>query len=179
MTMLTLPPPAPDLALPAGVLSLAQARELARIENGKFFLVRTKGNAGIGERLICDPMKGGCGCVHDHLTVRCVPRPYQGISAGLYGYWKVAGNYGARAYLSPEERARVAELDARFGRFGDVEDLAKSHPQLARSMGVDERDVLRGAVALGVLEPISQRRAYALRDQINARARQTVIRFKP
>lgn len=174
MTMLDA---APELALPSWMLSVAQARELQRIENGKFFIVRVKGNAGIGERLICDPVKGGCGCAHEYLTVRCLPKPYQGISAGLYGYWKIAGNYGARAYLSPEERARVAELDARFGRLGALPDLATSHPQMARSLGVAEGDTLAGAVALGVLEPISQRRAYQLRDQINVRARQTVIRF--
>lgn len=167
-----------DIALPSWMLSVAEARELERLENARFYLVRVKGNAGIGEALICDPAKGGCGCQHEYLTLKCLPKPYQGIGSGLYGYWQTAGAAGAEAYLSPDERARVAALTERFGPMGTTPDLATSHPRMARALGVHERDRLWGAIALGVLEGISEAKARELASRINTRARQPVIRFK-
>lgn len=142
--------------------------EQRRIMEGTYFLCRIKGNSGIGEALICDPKKGGCGGKHDYMTLRCVPRPYSGITGGLFAYYRAVVDNGLGQALSATEQARTDGIANVLGRMPDI---AAAHPQLARSMtaGLGQNDAQIAAVALGVLEAIPPSLARKYRDRINTR----------
>ncbi|MGE3267156.1 MAG: hypothetical protein AB7P40_00315 [Chloroflexota bacterium] len=139
-----------------------------RILSSTYFLVRTKGNAGIGEALTCDPRKGGCGAKHEFLTLRCVPQPFSAITGGLYAYYRAIGDNGLERMLSPSERARFDAIKEQMPLMG-LPDLATHHPEMARSLGLAPNDAQLSGLALGVLEPIPPTLARKYRDRINAR----------
>lgn len=143
-------------------------KEQQRILASHYFLVNIAGNNGVGEALICDPKKGGCGGKHRYITLRCVEQPFSGITGGIYAYWRAIGDNGLANHLAPAERAR---FDAATNVLAGVPDLAVSHPELARSMtrGLAANDALVGAVALGVLEPVPVTLARRYADRINSR----------
>lgn len=145
-----------------------------RILEATYFLVRTKGNGGIGEALICDPKKGGCGGKHDFLTLRCTPQPFSGITGGLLAYYAAAGDPSLVNGLPPSERLRLDALRRALpggaGRVLDgLPDFATHHPEAARAMKLDAHDAQLAAVALGILEPIPSSLARKYRDRIRAR----------
>jgi hypothetical protein len=155
----------PDFSVgtPEQAIAIEQAK--IRLLTSKFFLVKTSGNAGLGEGLRCR----GCGGKHRYLTLRCVEQPFDGLNHALYAYVKTAGDTGAVAYMNPAQRARYEKAGRIFEPLGDTPDLATSHPLTARKLQGDVRDVDVGAVALGLLEPISKAMAQQLADRINAR----------
>jgi hypothetical protein len=143
--------------------------EQQRILTASYFLVRIAGNASIGEALVCDPKRGGCGAKHQYLTLRCVEQPFSGITGGLYAYFRAVKDNGLGRFLTPAEQARLAALEDSI--FGGLPDLATTHPALARQMteGLEANDAQLAAVALGVLEPIPASLARKYRDRINTR----------
>lgn len=143
--------------------------EQRRILEGTYFLVRIRGNGGIGEALVCDPKKGGCGRKHDYLTLRCVEQPFSGLTGGLFAYYRAVGDNGLVNTLSPTEQQRFAAVQSSVGWMARLPDLATHHPETARGMGLDARDAQLAAVALGILEPIPPSLARKYRDRINAR----------
>lgn len=147
--------------------------EQTRILESTYFLVRIRGNGGIGEALVCDPRKGGCGQKHDYITLRCVEQPFSGITGGLLAYYRAVGDNGLSDALSPHERLRLDAIRSRLGEagslLGSLPDLSAHHPETARGMNVGPRDAQLAAVALGVLEPIPGSLARRYRDRINAR----------
>lgn len=147
--------------------------EQRRILEATYFLVRIRGNGGIGEALVCDPKKGGCGRKHDYLTLRCVEQPFSGITGGLLAYYRAVGDNGLSGALAPSERLRLdavrRSLGAVGGLLGSLPDLSAHHPETARGMNIGARDAQLAAVALGVLEPIPGSLARRYRDRINAR----------
>lgn len=157
------------LVLPDWMLSEQQACEVDRLLASEWFLVRIAGN---GEVWRC----GRCSCKHDYLSYFCVSRPWNGLTRGLYAYWKTVGTHGVASYLPPAEQARISRLS---GFFGAMPDLATSHPQMARALSTGERDINLSAQALGVLEPITPEEARRFATLINARANRTVIRLDP
>lgn len=139
-----------------------------RIMASTYFLVNIAGNSGLGEALICDPKKGGCGGKHRYISLRCVEQPFSAITGGLYAYWRAVGDNRLAGSLPPAERARY---EAATDLLGGAPDLASSHPDLARSLTRDlaPNDAALGAVALGVLEPIPTAYARKLAARINQR----------
>jgi len=146
--------------------ALAEQRKLLA---ATYFLVRIRGNGGIGEALVCDQRRGGCGRKHDYLTLRCVEQPFSGLTGGLFAYYRAVGDNGLADALAPHERQRFDAVGAAVGWMAGLPDLSTAHPETARAMDLAPRDAQLAALALGVLEPIpaSLARKYALR--INAR----------
>lgn len=143
-----------------------QIAERDRILRSQFFLVRTSANAGIGETLRCR----SCKAVHRYLTLLCVERPFSGLTGGIYAYYQTMGISGAIDSLTPVQRARLDRMvELISDRTPNGADLATGHPRTAASIGVAERDAELGAIALGVVEPISKARARQYVDRINAR----------
>lgn len=155
----------PDFSLGTPEQAIAIERERTRLLASKFFLVKISGNAGIGEGLRCR----NCGGRHRHLTLLCCEQPFDGLTQGVYAYLKVAGDTGAAAYMNPAQRARYEAAGKLFGPVANAADLATSHPQTARRIQGDVRDMDVAAVALGILDPISKAMAQQLANRINAR----------
>lgn len=153
--------------------SEAELAEQRRILESTYFLVKIRGNGGIGEALVCDPRKGGCGRKHDYLTLRCVEQPFSGITGGLLAYYRAVGDNGLSSALAPSERLRLDAVRRSLGEvgglLGSLPDLSAHHPETARGMNIGARDAQLAAVALGVLEPIPGSLARRYRDRINAR----------
>ncbi len=149
------------VAIP-GFLPTKEYLDLRRkILSSQFFLVRQGGK--LGEILRCGRCKGK----HKHLTLMCVERPFDGLRNGLFAYYQTAGRTGAENFFSPEEMDRYEAI--RKALHIGTDDLAKSHPRFARSLNVPEGDIDIGAIAVGILEPISKAKAKALSWTINAR----------
>jgi hypothetical protein len=134
--------------------------ERDRILASRFFLVRIRGNSGMGDVLRCR----GCGGRHQYLTLACISQPFSGLTGGLFAYYHTLGVSGAVEALSPAQRARVQHI-ARV--LNGQPDLASSHPRTARGIATAERDMDLGAVSLGVLEPVSRAEARRLVQRIN------------
>lgn len=134
------------------------ARERERLLASRFYLVKL---GTLGEKLRCR----NCGGHHPYLTLRCQPQPFNGLSRGLFAYYRTVGDAGAAGFLGPTERAR---FDRIAGLFGDQPDLATSHPRLAREISPSGRDLDHGAVALGVLEPLTREQAVRFAARIRA-----------
>ena len=135
---------------------------------GTYFLVRIGGNAGIGDDLICDPKRGGCGRKHQYISLRCVEQPFSGLTGGIYAYWRAIGDNGLVKSLAAPELARY---DAMTNALGGIPELASAHPELARTLtrGLAPNDAQIGAIALGVLEPIPTTLARKYARRINDR----------
>jgi len=166
LTSLILPTSGQEIPRPWFLPTAEALAEQRRMLEAEFFLVRIRGNHGIGEALICDPKKGGCGRKHTHITLRCVPQPFNGVSHGLYAYYRTVGDNGLERNLSASERLRFEGIKENFG---GLPELAASHPQLARSLSPNANDALIGAFALGLFETIDKFEAQRLADQINIR----------
>lgn len=151
---------APTLTLPWWMPSPEAQAERERIFESQYFLVRTKGNGDVWK---CR----NCGAKHEFLTLRCVSQPFNGTSHGLFAWYRVTGIHGAEAYLSPAQRARYDRLAEMFG--DQPPDLATSHPEMARKLATDERDMDRYTLSLGLLEPLTKQRAQQFANAINAR----------
>jgi hypothetical protein len=148
--------------LPEFIMSPQEAAERDGLLASRFFLVR---QGSLGEIFRCGECKGR----HAYLTLRCCERPFSGIAEGLWGYLKVAGTPQAFARMTAEERARVERITRLFGEAADQPDLSSSHPEMARAIGVGERDIFRGTVPLGILEEIPASLAQRYQSRINAR----------
>lgn len=170
---LFLPTLGKEIPRPWFLPSEATVAEQRRILEATYFLVKIRGNGGIGEALVCDPRKGGCGQKHDYITLRCVEQPFSGITGGLVAYYRAVGDNGLTDALSPHERLRLDAIRSRLGEagslLGSLPDLRTHHPETARGMQIGARDAQLAAVALGVLEPIPPSLARRYRDRINAR----------
>jgi hypothetical protein len=154
------------IELPWFIPTAEQIAERDRILRGQFFLVRTRGNSGIGETLRCSRCKGQ----HNYLTLLCVERPFSGLTGGIFAYYRTMGASGAVEFLTPVQRARFERAAQLLSEeLGDVLDFGAVHPRTAAELGVPERDAELGAIALGILEPISKERARRYVDRINAR----------
>lgn len=144
--------------------------EQRRLLASEFFLVRIKGNYGIGESLICDPKKGGCGGKHTHITLRCIAQPFSGLTRGLYAYFRAVGDAGLVNGLSGSERLRYEAIRGSVAR---MPDLSTRHPEVARIItkeaGLASNDALLAGQALGVLEPIPVTLAKDYARRINMR----------
>ncbi len=157
-----------DLLLPWWLPSQKTIDEREKILAGKFFLVRIAGNDSFGDPMVCVGADGvsGCGKKHKYLTLRCIEQPFSGLTGGLYAYWKTVGDTGASELLSPAQKSRY---DAISRLFGPQPDLATSHPRTSQLLGTGPRDIDAGALALGVLEPISRAKAIEYARAINMR----------
>lgn len=151
------------------IMTPDEMREYERVLKSRFFLVR---QGALGERMICrrkdarGTVIGGCGGTHTYITFMCIERPFSGLAPGLYARWRTSPAL-FRNDLSPDEQSRLERLD-RF--FGPQKDFRTSHPRLAQSMSLDDRDGDIGKLAVGILEPITRQKAEQLVIAINRRA---------
>jgi hypothetical protein len=168
---LILPTSGKEIPRPWFLPSQAALDEQRRILEGTFFLVRTRGNSGIGEALICDPKKGGCGGKHTYLTLRCVEQPFSGLTGGLVAYYKAVRDSGLMTRLSAPERLRMDAMRRSLSDIDRLPDLAAHHPETARLLTRDlgQRDAVLAGQALGILEPIPVTLARAYAKRINMR----------
>jgi hypothetical protein len=154
-----------EIEMPWFMPTAEQIAERDRLLRSQFFLVRTSANSGIGESLRCRR----CKAVHRFLTLLCIERPFSGLTGGIYAYYQTMGATGAINSLTPVQRARLDRMAQLIADNSNIADLAVTHPRMAASMNVAERDAELGAIALGVMEPISKARAQQYVDRINAR----------
>lgn len=84
----------------------------------------------------------------------------------MYAYYTTSGLLGAKNFLSPEQKRRHEQL----GRMlGITKDLGESHPEWARKIATPEHDTDLGAVAIGIVEPITRKQALDRARAINMR----------
>jgi len=162
------PAPAPAsqrIELPWFIPTPEAAKERRRILASRYFLVRAAGGPA-GEIWRCRRCNGK----HRYFTLMCKEQPFSGLTGGLYAFWHVVGAQGAAGYLSDAQRTRLRELSRLFGPSRDAPDLATSHPETARKLATAETDADLGALALGILEPITRAEAQRYADRINAAA---------
>ena len=169
-------PPEPSVLLPWFYPDADTERERERILRGRYFLVKTQ---GLGLPWKCSPKKGGCGGVHPYLTLRCVPRPFSGLTRGLFALWQSVANYGQEHHLSPANQSRFRDLGRIFDPVKGLPDLASAHPETARSLGAHPGDVDMGGysfvamdasnAALGVVEVLTPSEAQRWGRKINLR----------
>jgi hypothetical protein len=57
-----------------GLLTPAQAAQLARVQRSRWFLLRNRGKEGYAFRC------GRCGAVHEYFTLHCIERPFNGLT---------------------------------------------------------------------------------------------------
>lgn len=173
-TKLYLPTLGKEIQRPWFLPSAETLAEQQRILESTYFLVNIAGNNGVGEALICDPKKGGCGGKHRYITLRCVEQPFSGITGGIYAYYRAVTDNHLADDASPEEKTRLRAIRdrlSRIGAFRDLPDLATHHPEMAKKVtaGLGERDEAGAGMALGILEPIPPTLARKYADRINAR----------
>lgn len=149
------------IIIPPFIQSPEQVAERDAILRGEFFLVR---QGTLGELFKCTR----CNRKHVYLSLMCIERPFSGVTGGLWAFFKAFGDPQTVARMQPAERRRMAQLRQLIDDDQVIPDLSTSHPQLARSIHVGERDAQIGAVALGVLEPIPPTLARRLQSRINA-----------
>src|SRR4051794_33358649 len=101
-------PEHPDIALPWFYPSAETRREQDRLLAARYFLVKIAGNGDVWRCRRCKAK-------HDYLTLMCVPQPFNGLSRGLFAYWKTVGAFGAERHLAPKEQSRLREMDRMFG----------------------------------------------------------------
>jgi hypothetical protein len=158
------PAPASDtIELPWFVPTREALKERRKILAGRYFLVRAAGGPA-GEIWRC----GRCGGKHRYFTLMCKEQPFSGLTGGLYAFWHVVGAQGAATFLSDAQRVRLREMSKLFGPSKDAPDLSTSHPETARQLATAETDADLGALALGILEPITRAEAQRYADRINA-----------
>lgn len=149
----------PHILLPSFIPSPEAVEERNRILSSRYFLVKIAGNGDVWR---CKR----CHAKHRYLTLMCIEQPFNGLSGGLYAYWKTVKDEGLLSAMTPAQRARFERLSATFG---NQPNLVESHPETVRSMGMSERDLEVGAYALGILEPITEQKAKQLAAAINRR----------
>jgi hypothetical protein len=147
-------------ALPEFVRTPAEAAERDRLLAGRFYLVR---QGSLGEIFRC----GRCKNRHTYLTLMCIEQPFSGITEGLWAYYQAAGTPQAFLRMTPDEQRRVESVRRFLGPSAGLPDLSAGHPQFARGLSVDERDIEVGAVPMGVLEEIPASLAQRFVDRIN------------
>lgn len=147
-----------ETALPWFIPTPEQVIERERILRSVYFLVRQ--DSELGERARCRR----CNRKHTHLTLMCVEKPFSGVSGGLFAFWKAAGAHGGYDYLSPAARLKYDELTKKYG----VMDLADGHPSTAEKLQIAPGDVDLGAIALGILEPLTKAEAQRRVWRINS-----------
>lgn len=147
------------MVLPWWIPSPEVLEERERILKNQFFLVRIAGNGDVWRCTRCNSK-------HPYMTLMCIEQPFSGVDGGLYAFYKVAGDTGAVDFMNPTQRSRYESISRLFGR---QPDLATSHPLLARSIQTGPRDIDAGAMALGLLEPITRAKAIQLARAINGR----------
>ena len=170
-----------ELAVPWFYPSAATIAEQERMLRARFFLVKIAGN---GQAWRCK----GCKGQHRYLTLRCIERPFSGLTRGLYAYWKTLGAYGGERYLSPSERSRMTALSELFGPAKGIPDLASAHPITAKTLGIGSNEADYGAVtlasptltasALGVVEIVDREKARRLCERINATGLKPAFRIE-
>jgi hypothetical protein len=173
------PEPVPVAAVPdvaalvrsLGFLTPAEAARLDALERAAWVLVRNDG----GERWRCDPVKGGCGRKHEYFTLHCIPRPWPGLTHGLFAYWSNLGGADPRD-LSPTERARLASFAPRLADGQLIPSLAAAHPGAAKALATPKASQDYVAWALGSVVRIERAEAAKYAGWINAREHRTVIR---
>ena len=134
----------------------AMERDRQRLLASSYFLVRISGQ---WDRWRCRNCHGH----HPYLTLRCIEQPFSGLTGGMYAVWHTLGAQEVLPTLSPAQRAKLDRLATIFSGV----DLARSHPRTVRGLAVAETDGDLGAIALGLLEPVSKAYAQALVDRIN------------
>jgi hypothetical protein len=138
-----------------------------RLRDSRFFLVRNR-NGGTGERYHCglcstyhvergvkvlDPI------YHEFFTLCCVNQPFRGLDGALWGYASLINDRGIQR--------RVLDW---------MPDAGLAHPQTFGRMVKEPGEELI-AVALGVLEDITETRARNLAEMINGRRPPTPFRL--
>jgi hypothetical protein len=148
-----------NLILP-GTISRARMAEYRRLRDSKFYLVRNRGGEH-GERFACsnhlrgDLSKAGSymrGVFHEYFTLMCVNMPWRGLDKALYGYARIK-----------------SDTNLEMKVLAWAPDLADDHPRSASLWKPTEPGEDLIAVALGVLEPISETKAVQLAANINGR----------
>ena len=136
--------------------------EQFKLLNSIYFLIK-QGDA-FGERLKCVK----CGLRHDYITLNCIERPFSGLTRGLYAYCQAIKDQGLLRFLSPEEKGRYETVT---DLLNGMPDIGNVHPSMARELARDlgPSDMKVGAVALGILEGISETTARKLVEKINDR----------
>jgi hypothetical protein len=130
--------------------------ELERIKQAEFFLIRNG-------RADDDPVRcPHCGRPEMYLTLGCIERPFNGLVEGLYAYVVNSSN---------RERARI--LDSY------IQELERAHPFTANKLRPAEAGEDLLAWSLGIAEPISRAKAYALAQAINERGLQPPLVLEP
>lgn len=149
-------------ALPPFVMSPDEASERDRLLASRYFLVK---QGSLGEVFRCRECKGK----HAYFTLRCIDRPFSGVAEGLWAYYQTLGTPQAIARMTPVERERLARIKRMFGEATPDLDLAASHPETARALGIEERDIFKGARPMGVLEEIPRALAQRYVDLVNTK----------
>lgn len=147
---------AQEVTIPWWVTSPEREIEKKKLLMGQFFILR---QGELGEIFRCKNCKGK----HTYYTLMCVERPFDGLRQGLLAYYHNIGLAGGEKYLSTLEYQRYQEISKKVGG----RNLADGHPQLARSIGTEANDYDIGALSLGLLEPITKRKAEVLAWNIN------------
>lgn len=148
--------------LPDFIKSPEEAAERDTLLSLRFFLVR---QGSLGEIFRCKECNGK----HQFFSLRCCERPFSGIAEGLWAYTQAAGTPEALRRMTPAEKRQVANAKRLLGTAATLPDLASSHPQFARGIGVAERDLQLAAMPLGILEEVPASLAQRFQDRINLR----------
>lgn len=148
-----------SLQLP-GTISRAQMERFRRLRDKQFFLVRNRGG-DTGERYACKrhlrsktlpPGMSLKGVFHEYFTCMCINMPWRGLDKALYGYATMRSD---------------GKLTSSITAWAS--DMALAHPQSFGKLRPDKPGEDMIAIALGVLEPISESKARALESDINSR----------
>jgi hypothetical protein len=139
------------LTLP-GMLSREQLAKIRAIRDANYFLVRNRGGM-TGERYRCTEAQGhNCGGYHEFFTLMGVDQPFRGLENALWGYATLGKDRGLASKL-----------------LSWAPHLGRGHPFTAHAWQPRDPGTELIAVAVGTLEPISQRRAESLARLINSR----------
>lgn len=160
-----------EITIPWWVISPETEKRKRELLANQFFLLR---QGELGELLKCTR----CGTKHRYFTLMCIERPFDGLKEGLLAYYHHVGKYGGEKFLSSIELRRYEEIGKVVGRIGGQRDLSDGHPQTARTLKTGDNDYDIGAVSLGLLEPITARKAEALAWNINARGLKPPFRLQ-
>jgi hypothetical protein len=128
--------------------------ERERRKANSWFLLRNNGEAG--ERWRCSL----CNRQHDYFTLRCIPRPWNGLVEALFAFMQTV----------PDD-PRVPRISL------PIMNLAERHPQTMRLLKADPEAQELFALSLGITEWIGANRAKMFIDAINSTGLQPPLRF--
>jgi hypothetical protein len=159
-TKLWLPDLNKEIDRPWFIPSEESLRQQHAILTSIFYLVK-QGDT-FGERLPCV----NCQNRHEHITLNCIPKPFNGMLSGLYAYYSLKKHNGVYAHMTPSEQARFRQISSMLG---GMPDLSTSHPEMANKMMQDLglNDAKLGGVSLGILQGIAPKEAHSLERRIN------------